>query len=405
MRANPSRKQHIKYGLLICVLLLGLIWLFIGPIPIEGTLFSYPFDFIGYWSAAHLLAHAQNFNDSDLLLTTQQTVVGWNGGLVVRTWNPPWLLPLLFPYIIFPFTRAAWLWLITNIFMIFVSAILAWQAMAKTKSGRNRAWVAPVIAIIFAPTLTALYMGQVNTFVLLGLALTLFFQHKNRDGLAGMGLALAMVKPHLVYITVPIILLNSLANKQWRLIIGFLGSLLLLTGITFVQRPTFIFEYLSGVNEGNLFDWLTPTLGDFINVTLGWPHADLMGIILLPLMCLWWWLNRKKIHFSELLQITLIVSVITAPFGWGYDAIVLLIPILQIVIWAFETIQSKWIQISLIIGLILLDGFAFYHRTVMQNEVEVFWIPIAIGVLYFIARYFAYNQQTKPDIDPCLHHT
>lgn len=381
------QKQGVKYGLFLLFVLLCLGWLFLGPIPIEGTLFSFPFDFIGYWSASYLLSTSQNFSDPTLLSTTQHTVVGWGGNLVVRTWNPPWLLPLLLPFTFFPFARAVWLWLITNITMIFVAGVTAWLAMAQTENGRKKAWLAPIIAIFFAPTLTALYMGQVNTFVFLGLALTLFCHAKNRNGLAGMALSLTMVKPHLVYITIPILLLDALVKKQWRFIAGFVGMLVFLTGVTFVLRPSFPLEYFSSVAENNLFNWITPTLGDFLTVSFGWKRAEFMGIIILPLMIVWWWFKRAKIDFNELLQITLIISVITAPFGWGYDAIVLLIPVLQIVVWVLDKSYTKTVSILLIASIILIDAFAFYHRTVMENEVEVFWIPLAIGFVYFTARY------------------
>ncbi len=194
-----------------------------------------------------------------------------------------------------------------------------------------------------------------------------------------------------------LLLLLILLGLGWLFLgpIPIAGTLLVLTGVTFVLRPSFPLEYFSSVTEQSLFNWLTPTLGDFLTVTFGWQHADFMGIIILPLMIVWWWFKRSKINFNEPLQITLVISMITAPFGWGYDAIVLIIPILQVVVWIVDKSYTKTVSILHIAGIILIDAFAFYHRTVMQNEVEVFWIPLAIGAVYFAARTLKYKLPTS----------
>lgn len=392
-----SKNNLLKYGRLFLAFIFGLIWLIRGPIPIPTHSGIAKGDFRGYWSASYLLSQSQNFSDTDLLFDIERSKAGWDGDFVIKTWNPPWLLSLLLPYTFFSFDRAAWLWFITNITLVFTAGIVAWLAMAQTENGRKWAWLGALSSVIFAPALTALYMGQVNTLVFFGLAMTLFFHQKERSGAAGVALSLTMVKPHLVYITIPILMLRALLKKDWRFIFGFTGSLLLLSNITFILRPSFLIEYFGSVDDGNLLNWVTPTLGGYLKATLGWHQADLMGVVVLPIMLIWWWVNRHKINFNELVQISLLISVITAPFGWGYDVIVLLIPLLQILVWVIEKRVAKTVRLAYILALLGLDVLAFYHRIHMQSEVDAFWIPLTIAILYFTARYFkAASQKSAP---------
>jgi hypothetical protein len=91
--------------------------------------------------------------------------------------------------------------------------------------------------------------------------------------------------------------------------------------------------------------------------------------------------------------LTLLVSVDTAPFGWGYDAIVLLIPILQIVVWTVveqAATAAAWVVFA---ALVLIAGLAFYHRMVMQSEYEAFWIPLAVTAVYLAAYHTLRNRK------------
>ena len=375
----------MKTILLIVIIFILLLALLFAPIPNIADVGRV--DFTAYWSASYLLAHSQNFSDAAQLLSVEQTLAGWPADFPIFIWNPPWLLTMLLPYTLVSFARARWLWLISNILFIFSGSIMAWLASSATPDVKKFAWIGPIIGFLFAPALTALYMGQVNTLVFFGLALYLFLEKANYQIGSGIGLTLTMVKPHLVYVTIAVLTLRALWRKQWRFLTGFAGTLLFLTLVAFLLRPSFLTEYLDNTVEGQLLNWVTPTLGDFLSYTFGWSWAKLIGILVLPLAIIWWWRVRLTIQTAELVQITLLISITTAPFGWGYDAIVLLIPIIQIVVWVFEKSYSTVVSILFILALIMTDALIFYHRTIIESEVEVFWIPVLIAFLYFLARY------------------
>ena len=319
-------------------------------------------------------------------MLVEQQHTEWKGDFSVITWNPPWLLALLLPYTAVPFPRATWLWLLTNIFIVFTGSVLLWKTFAKEASNQRRSHLAAFIGILFLPTLIALIMGQVNTLVFFGVASFLFFAKREQLFVAGLCLGLTLVKPHLVYITLPIILLHTVwTRRDYRALAGLVTGLVTLTAVVFVLRPSFLGDYSQTVSQGSLLAWETPTLGAVLTTSLGWQWAKLMGIVILPLIIWLWWRVHDKIDLNTWVQGTLLISVITAPFGWGYDVIVLLVPLIQIFVWLADGKYGRAETIAWVILLIGINLAAIYQRTFDISEQQTYWVPIAIALAYFLA--------------------
>lgn len=384
--------KYLSAGILIA-LFLFVLW---GPIPVPASMGRG--DFRAYWSAAKLLAQSENFADAELLLETEQAHTEWTEDWAVITWNPPWLLALLLPYTAVSFERATWLWLITNITMVFTGSVLVWRTLATQPDSRRRSHLAPIIGLLFLPTMIALLMGQVNTLVFMGLAGFLFFFNRDQLFVAGLCLILTLVKPHLVYLTVPIIFLHLLwTRRDYRAAGGMLVAIVTLTAVVFVLRPSFIADYTQTISEGSLLAWETPTLGGILGASFGWQWAKLMGVVIFPLTVWLWWRNRKQLDLNIWVQATVLISVITAPFGWGYDVIVLLLPLLQIVIWIAEGRYSRLEAVGWAAALIGLNLAAIYQRSFEISEVQTYWVPIALAAVYFLA-YYRQAKRSAPKV-------
>lgn len=365
----------------ILLAVLALLVILTSLIPVTAPA-SYG-DYQAYWSASYLLAHSQNFTDLDLLLQVEQTRTGWTHDFVMSTWNPPWLLVLLIPYTWLPFRQAAWLWLFTNISLVFAASQLSWRVFHEPGREVKRDWAALLLAFLFVPTLLAIFVGQVNTLVYFGLAGFLYFFLKNKPFTAGAVLALTLVKPHLVYVTLPIVLLIAACERQWRVWWGLGSVILLLTGIAFGLRPMFVLDYGRSIAAGSLLNWQTPTLGGILTVLLGWDWSKWMGTAVLPLTISLWYRRPDGAAFLTWFNGTLLISIITAPFGWGYDAIVLLIPILQMTFWAVTGQLGRRNAGLLIFFLVMIDLLLLWLRLQGINEVYYFGLPVAVAGLYF----------------------
>jgi hypothetical protein len=361
------------------VIFCGLLLLGV-PNPLPGRIGAG--DFTGYWSASYLLAHGMNFAEPGRLLQVERNLTGWPETWPIVTWNPPWLLVLLIPYTLVSFARAAWWWVLTSIVLTFTSAAALWQLSAMTPVTRRLAPFASLIAFGFAPTLAALVEGQVSPILLAALAGFLYFESRRGDLMAGASLALTTVKPHLVYITVPVLLLDCAMRRRWRTLAGFILLLTGLSAIAFFLRPTLVSEYGLTMSGGSLLAWENPTLGGVLDAALQWQWSKGMGAVVLPLMILIWWHYRSHWDVRTLFDLTLLVSVITAPFGWSYDFVVLLVPLTSVIVWIVENRLSRPNAVLLILVLIGMNAAMFYERLYLCNEVYFFWVPLVIAGVY-----------------------
>ena len=339
-------------------------------------------DFRAYWSASYLLAHGQNFLDPALVLRIEQELAGWPEAFPILTWNPPWLSVLLLPYSFLSFGMATRAWLLTNVTMIGLGSVLLWRDASQLARTRARAWVSLVIAFAFVMTMITVNMGQVNTFVFTGLALFLYFSRKRRDTLAGAGLVLTTVKPHLVYLTLPLLFLGLIRTRQWRTFVGLGLSLAGLIVILFMLRPTWLGEYLQNVGSGRLLDWETPTIGGVFQVVLGWSWVKWSAIVVMPLVAWIFYLRPAPLNWRTLIDLTVLIGIPTAPFGWSYDQILLLIPILRIGVWLVEGAIGRWQTVFVCVVLILANAVAIYQRMQSPSDVYYFWVPWVVAAAY-----------------------
>ena len=355
----------------------------VGLLLIIPVSLPYPIgkiDFPAYWSAGYLLAHGENFADPVGIFQIEKMLTTRQEDYPMLTWNPPWLLVLLIPYTWVSFDHAVWWWLLTNITLVFLSAVVMWQISAANERSRRFAFGAPLIAFAYSPTLMALIAGQVNLIVLAGLAGFLWFHSKLQFGRAGMALALTLVKAHLVYITVPLVLLYAVRKRQWRLLVGFFGELVVLSAIVFLLRPTFLSEYSGALSGGGLLNYITPTAGGILALVFGWNGFKLMGLLLLPLG-VWISWRAGSWQISTLVDITLLASIITAPFGWSYDFVILLVPIIHAIVCLVEGKLPR-VESFLIGGIFLFaDGLMFYQRLQSPSEEYFFWVPLLVAGL------------------------
>lgn len=362
------------------LIVLAVIVLLVLPPPIPRGIGDG--DFRAYWSASYLLTRGQNFSDAQKILQVERAHTDLDQRYPMMTWNPPWLLVIISPYTLTNYSRAIWWWLLTNITLVFTSAIVLWRLTAPKAQDRANAWIGLFIAFAYSFTLTTLAVGQVNLLVLAGLAGFLFFDSRDRRASAGAFLAMTLVKPQLVYVTVPILLLDAAHRRHWRVWIGFVGFLFVTSTIVLWLRPGFLMEYIDSLSAGNLLAYETPTLGGLLGALLGWNWTKWMGSLVLPAAITVWVKSYQRWDARSIINATVLLSVMTAPFAWSYDFVVLLIPLFQIVVWLSTSGFSQLERFTCLAILILVDGVTYYLRLISPGELYFFWVPPFLALLY-----------------------
>lgn len=345
------RRLLVWFGLAVCVVVLGSQIVRLrssATLPVD--------DFVEYWAAGRLNLYSGNPYAPDQLLSLQRTV-GWPKNQPLMMWNPPWVLALVMPFALPDYSVGRLLWFGLQVSIVLLCADWVWRIYG---GSRQRRWWAWLIAFTFLPTLFVLKIGQISSLILLGVVGFLYFEQRKRWLLAGAFLALVAVKPQLLYLLWVAIVLWSFDRRHWGIMVG--GGLagLALTGVAFVFNQAVISQYLWVSENASPFFWATPTWGAVLCIFWGIERSWLQ--FLSPLLGTTWFFfywrqHRQAWQWLQQMPLLLLVSLATTAFGWPYDQVVLLVPLLQMAVW-LATCGLRRIIMPAFIGYLLIEGLA-----------------------------------------------
>ncbi len=361
----------------IILLTMGVIIFLVIPFPLPTKIGVV--DFRPYWSSSFLLAHGQDFSDASKLYDIERALTGWSETYTMHAWFAPIGNVVLLPFTIFPFARAAYYWLLTNIAVVFLSTILIWLRT------NMRTWIPLLAAFGISMTLLSLIAGQMNTLVVLGLALFLFFGESRRYYMAGVGLTLTTIKPHLVIITLPLLLLDIMRRKQWRTFAGFVFALLGCALILFAFYPPWLVSFWNLVTVGMSRTRETPTLTGLFVVAGEDTWGKWIWVLGLFFAIAAWWKRGKAWDRRTLIDVSILGGMVVSPIGWSYDQLMLLFPILRVLEWASDGSLERKDAVFVTLALIIANAITFYERILSPSEVWFFWVPLVVAAVYMFA--------------------
>ncbi len=299
-----------------------------------------PFDYMQYHSAGRATLAGQNPYDGCVLYPLQQQI-GTSWADPVMMWNPPWTLPLTLPLGAMHWRAGQLLWFAVHFAAVVGSALLFWRIFG---GPRERSWLAVALALGFAPTLFLLLLGQISGLLLLGLAGFLGAVRKERFALAGCFAALTAIKPHLFVPFAMLLMLEAIHKSRYRRTIFAGGLTLAVFGlIPLAWNPEVWSQYLDATGAGaaashnTIREWVHPTLGFAIRQALPGEPFRAMFLPLagtLPLVAVYWYRRRAAWDWTAELPRVVLGSLLAAPYGaWGFDLVVLLVPVVQAAVW------------------------------------------------------------------------
>ena len=344
---------------------------------------GYGGDFFAYWVGSYQLARGESFADSAQLRQIKGVVApAYNGP--VDTWNPPWVMPLFIPLTWLPFEFARLLWLDLSICGLRWCAWSVWRIMAPNSLFFYRDFAVLLIVTLFFPaTAWLLVIEQISILLLIGLVGFLVF-HENRPILAGFFLFVTTIKPHIVFILLPVLLLELLLRRQYKTLIAFFGMIALFSIVTFGLRPTFLVEYFNKVDSGPIFTLLTPSLPVLLGHALVNPMWRLIGVFAAPLI----WLAWLRVRYDAEWEMTTIVvwgifaSLLLAPYGYGFDFIILLLAWWQLFIWLQAGLLSAGMGRFLLLSSAGVTIIFLSFELLQILHVYALWVPIYVCVVY-----------------------
>ncbi|HNS51335.1 MAG TPA: DUF192 domain-containing protein [Anaerolineae bacterium] len=378
-KASHCRWRRRSLLLLALTAALVILWLQSPQLYLPGFGALGSDDFVQYWSAGRLLIQGGDPYDPDALLDVQRMARS-SREAAVRMWNPPWTLALFIPFALLPFGLAALAWMLLQLALILTCGLVLWRYFAP---GDGRFWVGPLLAALFVPGLISLRVGQSSGWLLAGIVVFLIAQRSRRDVLAGAGLALLAVKPHVTYLFWLSAVWWALRFRRGRVLAGGAAALAVGSGLAAILSPAVFRSYLEAAAAPPM-DWAPPTIGAWLRLTVGLEHAwvQFLPTCLCAAGLLAWLLRRRgPWRWEQAAAPLLLVSVATAAYGWTFDQVVLLPVVVDLV--SRLPAASRARRYGLVAALALVElVLLLYHRWQPNLFFDV-WHPVVLGVLYW----------------------
>jgi hypothetical protein len=377
---SSTRKLLVWIGLAAALAVLAFQ---IAQLDRDSPLLASP-DFAMYWTSGRLHLQGENPYDPEKLLPLEQEHVPGQANVFVM-YSPPWILTVVLPFALLSYHAGRLLWLLLHASVVLLCADVLWRLYGGPTRYR---WLAWLIAFGFVPTLYLLKSGQIGALLLLGAVGFLYFERRGRDLAAGGAVALLALKPHLVYLFWPALLLWVIQHRRWRILLGAALVGLCATLVPLSVNPAVVQQYRESMTAYRPTVWLTPTFGTVLRLVVGEDREWLQFVPLLPgtvWFVVYWLLHRKTWDWARQTPLLLLVSFLSTCYGaWSHDYVLLLVPVMQVACSIARDFRPVWGFVAVAVFLavdalvVLLDVVGY------SDELFLLWMSPALLLAYLV---------------------
>lgn len=398
IRNKPIYRIFIWLAFFACILIIYNI------VSSQGsTLISYG-DTVNYWAAGRLMLSGGNPYSIDEVLKLQLAAgkpAAIETNAISMMLYPPWTIPFTLPLGLFDYPLSRVVWLLLHICLLIISAKLIWELYG---GSNKRLYIPYLTAIVFAPTLPHLGIGHITTLLLIGVVgFLICIQNSKRNQwyllLAGVSASLALLKPQILYLFIFALFIWIIRNRSWLVFLGGALFIILLNLVSLVLNPQVINQYLESLSIYPLGIWATPTIGMFLRLLFGYENEWLQ--ILPTLVGIAWFMIYWRKHYKtwdwlEQIPLLLLVCVVTSPYTWTSDMVVLLIPVIAMMA-NISRNNINW-QSAVYISIFILLNFInlYFHRNF--EDLWFVWFAPALLIWYLIGQKIIKKNTDVPEI-------
>ncbi len=389
--------KTLKLAINLSLVLLLIWFLAAHQQKIRGAVASR--DSIQYWASGKLLVHRQNpysVKDIEALERSQ----GYTQKQPLILLWPPWAMWLVLPS---GLLSAYWAWIVW-LAVLLVSLVIAMRIIWRMYGDGARAPTIFLVAgYLFAPVLACLVAGQLGLLLLFGITVFLALE-EDRPFLAGAALILPMAKPHIFALLWPILALWILTRKKWSLLGGILTAFVLAIAAVLVLDPSIFQHYQEMLHQQAVQNKFIPALSGMIRALFFRRHFWVQ-FVPLALGLVWtawyYWKNREQWNWRTHGLAVLVVAVLTTPYAWMTDEVVLLPAILQGVLW----LRSAKLKLGSQLAILLFVCLDLLLLLIVKAQVPpgtgiYFWSSLVWFSWYFYAERFRASEPEDSKLLP-----
>ena len=243
-------------------------------------------------------------------------------------------------------------------------------------------------SVLFYPTARSIILGQISIVVLAAVALALWALERGHDALAGCLLALATVKPQMIFLIVPFLLLVSLRRGAYRTVAAFLFAMAVLALLSFIVLPTWIQSFVAGLGSYQSYTSIYREGKSPLGVIAGYllpsefaaPVTVLISVALVGYMVYVWIVSTKaRANPCQALFFTMVVTLLIPAQTGTTNQVLLLLPIVYgLALFPGSRVMRMGMPSLLLVGPWILFLLAF---SAINGEHAIMSVPLPILTL------------------------
>jgi hypothetical protein len=324
-------------------------------------------DFMTYWSAARLFdLHGNPYSVTDTLAL--ERTLGWPGSSALVMLCPPWTLSVVAPGGLFSFRTAQALWLGISLALDAISAVALWRYYG---GALKNSWIALAVALTLTPLAAAEFLGQITPLMLAGLSAFLLLLRKELWFWAGVAALGLLLKPQLLWLVLLAVFLWTVQERKWQVLVGGFVAAALATAAALIYDPASVHYFHNAYGAAMATDcgfggWLRSLFGH-----------DRRWLQYVP--CLfgagwfaWYWMqHRRHWDWPEHLPLLLLVSVVSSPYCWLHDFIMILPA------WIALAARGAYRSLPVMAGWLVVQEILLGPESYLAAiALSVLWIPL-----------------------------
>ena len=357
-------------------------------------------DFIAFYSAGKVAQEhgAAKVYDPELQQQIQEQEVGFPlvQGQVLLYNHLPFLVPILQTMVSTSYVSSFYRWVILLIALYLAGVFVLSRLLRAAGIDGVSTLLTAAGALLFLPVFFSLMNGQDTAFLFLGAAIWMYGLISGKEYLAGLGLSLTTVRPH-----VALILALPMLFRSIKVFGGFLlGSGILAVLSIWIVGANGIRDYINilvvsaggewyGMKEYamyNLIGLLTrimPGLGPDAIRTLGW---IVYGATIIVLCVLWF---KSKDLTGKLIGLSATLALFVVPHLHFHDLALLLIPV-------YELIRTSEQQVNLKTSIAIAMPIAISLLLLFSNISPALQYTVPYLIMFVLAVYPYYSKFRMP---------
>ena len=289
-------------------------------------------------------------------------------------------------YLSFPLALAIWMtiaqWLLIAMVVLLIK-LNEWTLRPLPMAGII------VSVLLLYPVSRSILLGQFTVHVAFFLAGSIFLLHRGHDGWAGALLAATSIKPQMMILTAPWLIIWAIANRRWQFIKGLFiaGGVMFIASLAlFPQWPLRFMEDVQRYSKvsggrnplGIALEQILPGAGDPARISV------MVVLLLITGYFCWRGLSGNQESFTRATYLTIIVGLVVI-FQTGSTNQVLLIILL--IDWLSQLHRRNYgsaLVVGVLIALILLPWLLFANTLEGRGESEAMFVPLPLISLFVL---------------------